>query len=96
MKSILDPSFRYTSSLDTDLRKTFERIWRELNKRPKTTPSSDVGRSKLECKGERADIGAADGSDVVDPERSIHVCPHCDRRRSPVTGVPWGSPGNGM
>lgn len=29
MKSILDPSFRYTSSLHTDLRKTFERVRRE-------------------------------------------------------------------
>ncbi|MDQ6618178.1 MAG: hypothetical protein M3Z31_00520 [Pseudomonadota bacterium] len=32
MKSILDPSFRYTSSANTDLRKTFARIRRE-NKR---------------------------------------------------------------
>lgn len=31
MKSILDPSFRYVSSLDTDLRKTFARIRRELD-----------------------------------------------------------------
>jgi hypothetical protein len=29
MKSILDPSFRYTKSIDTDLRKTFARIRRE-------------------------------------------------------------------
>ena len=29
MKSILDPSFRYTKSQDTDLRKTFARIRRE-------------------------------------------------------------------
>jgi len=26
MKSILDPSFRYTASFDTDLRRTFARI----------------------------------------------------------------------
>jgi hypothetical protein len=26
MKSVLDPSFRYTPSYDTDVRKTFERI----------------------------------------------------------------------
>ena len=32
MKSILDPSFRYTSSSNTDLRKTFERIRRELQR----------------------------------------------------------------
>jgi hypothetical protein len=29
MKSILDPSFRYTTSLDTDLSKTFARIRRD-------------------------------------------------------------------
>ena len=29
MKSILDGSFRYTKSVDTDLRKTFARIRRE-------------------------------------------------------------------
>ena len=32
MKSILDPSFRYTKSVDTDLRKTFARIRREQRK----------------------------------------------------------------
>lgn len=30
MKSILDPKFRYTPSFDTDLRRTFARIRREL------------------------------------------------------------------
>ena len=29
MKSILDPSFRYTPSAETDIRKTFARIRRE-------------------------------------------------------------------
>jgi hypothetical protein len=29
MKSILDPTFRYTASFNTDLRKTFARIQRE-------------------------------------------------------------------
>ena len=29
MKSILDPEFRYTPSVETDLRKTFARIRRE-------------------------------------------------------------------
>ncbi|MEO6566698.1 MAG: hypothetical protein ABIO63_11780 [Casimicrobiaceae bacterium] len=32
MKSILDPSFRYTKSVETDLRKTFAKIRRELRK----------------------------------------------------------------
>lgn len=36
MKSILDPSFRYTSSANTDLRKTFARIRRENRKGAQT------------------------------------------------------------
>jgi hypothetical protein len=32
MKSILDPSFKYVSSANTDLRKTFARIRREQQK----------------------------------------------------------------
>lgn len=32
MKSILDPSFNYTNSANTDLRKTFARIRREQRK----------------------------------------------------------------
>jgi hypothetical protein len=32
MKSILDPSFRYTASFNTDLKKTFARIRREHRK----------------------------------------------------------------
>jgi hypothetical protein len=34
MKSILDRSFRYTPSFETDLRKTFERIRLEQRKQP--------------------------------------------------------------
>ncbi|MDQ2962131.1 MAG: hypothetical protein M3R31_03065 [Pseudomonadota bacterium] len=36
MKSILDPSFRYTKSVDTDLRKTFARIRREQQRQVRT------------------------------------------------------------
>ena len=32
MKSILDPTFRYTSSLNTDIRKTFARARRDHQK----------------------------------------------------------------
>jgi len=32
MKSILDPSFRYVPSTSTDLRKTFSRIRREMQR----------------------------------------------------------------
>jgi hypothetical protein len=40
MKSILDPSFRYTPSAGTDLRKTFARIRRELLRQ---APLGDAG-----------------------------------------------------
>ncbi len=40
MKSILDHSFRYTKSIDTDLRKTFARIRRELRQQ---TQGQDKG-----------------------------------------------------
>ncbi len=36
MKSILDPSFQYIPSGQTDVRKTFARIWRELRAREKS------------------------------------------------------------
>jgi hypothetical protein len=35
MKSILDPSFRYTASFNTDLRKTFARIRRDRRQETK-------------------------------------------------------------
>ena len=41
MKSILDPSFQYIPSGQTDVRKTFARIWRELRTREKPELASD-------------------------------------------------------
>lgn len=42
MKSILDPTFRYTSSANTDLRKTFARIRRETRRQAQTTTRDDT------------------------------------------------------
>jgi hypothetical protein len=42
MKSILDPSFRYTKSVETDLRKTFARVRREL-RRQQVQPQPTTG-----------------------------------------------------
>ena len=42
MKSILDPSFKYTSSVETDLRKTFARVKRDLRKTQKAATPSNV------------------------------------------------------
>lgn len=56
MKSILDPSFKYTPSVETDLRKTFARVRRELRKQqaPKvigqiTTPAGRAGLEDTRC-----------------------------------------------
>lgn len=42
MKSILDPTFRYTSSANTDLRKTFARIRRETRRQTQVTTREDA------------------------------------------------------
>ena len=47
MKSILDPSFDYTPSVSTDIRKTFERVWRELDKRDGSGPDTDIDRNSV-------------------------------------------------
>jgi hypothetical protein len=41
MKSILDGSFRYTRSIDTDLRKTFARIRREQREQAKSQANGE-------------------------------------------------------
>ena len=42
MKSILDRSFRYTSSVETDLRKTFARIRREQRAQQQSRVQADA------------------------------------------------------
>jgi len=51
MKSILDPDFEYTPSVATDIRATFERVWRELDTRDQSDTSSDDDCNSiwLEC-----------------------------------------------
>ena len=40
MKSLLDPTFRYVPSSQTDIRKTFARVRREMRQRDRDTPSA--------------------------------------------------------
>jgi hypothetical protein len=47
MKSILDHSFRYTSSIDTDLRKTFARIRREQRQQTLSQAEGEKSRKVL-------------------------------------------------
>lgn len=46
MKSILDPTFRYTSSANTDLRKTFARIRRESRRQVQASGREDSDAAK--------------------------------------------------
>ena len=46
MKSILDPSFRYTKSVHTDLRKTFARVRRELRKQQQDPATISIGLTR--------------------------------------------------
>jgi hypothetical protein len=43
MKSILDPSFRYTASFNTDLQKTFARIRRDTLRDAEKAVSATAG-----------------------------------------------------
>ena len=47
MKSILDPSFRYVSSSNTDLRKTFARIRRQQQAATERMPARDVRKPNV-------------------------------------------------
>jgi hypothetical protein len=58
MKSILDRSFRYTKSVDTDLRKTFARIRREQRLQGQL-PSLEEDSTKVVPIGRRGRATAA-------------------------------------
>ena len=59
MKSILDPTFRYTPSASTDLRKTFARIRREARRPPQSSPLEQADSSKKVTPLFRGRSGAA-------------------------------------
>ena len=47
MKSILDPTFRYTSSANTDLRKTFARVRRESRRQAQAPAREEADAKKV-------------------------------------------------
>ena len=47
MKSILDPTFRYTNSANTDLRKTFARVRREQRRRERAAAGAGAAPSNV-------------------------------------------------
>ena len=47
MKSILDPTFKYTPSVETDIRKTFARVRRERAKQVAADKAAAEERAKI-------------------------------------------------
>jgi hypothetical protein len=86
MKSILDPSFEYTPSIQTDIQKTFARVWRELGEREDAEGDSGADRDSLwlECNGELVDAGSVKIVRARMPalvgEIVEFVCPRCNQR----------------
>ena len=84
MKSILDPDFEYTPSVETDIRATFERAWRELDTRDQSPTSyyaEDCDSVWLECNGELVDSRSVKVLRVrkfsFGCETLEFVCPRC-------------------
>jgi hypothetical protein len=86
MKSILDPSFEYVPSIQTDIHQTFARVWRELGAREEA--EGDFGPARhnlwLECSDELVDAKSVTIVGVRMPalvaEMVEFVCPRCDQR----------------
>ena len=62
MKSILDPSFRYTPSAGTDVRKTFARVRRELLRQGQGAGEQTLRTNVLSIAQRKAAAGADVGS----------------------------------
>ena len=83
MKSILDPDFEYTPSVETDIRATFERVWRELDTREQAqaSPGDDCKSVWLECNGELVDSSAVKmlrmRQSALGFEMLEFTCPRC-------------------
>ncbi len=73
MKSIFDPDFEYTPSVETDIRATFERVWRELDIRNQSVRISGERCSSvcLECNGELFDSCSVKKRLLVQPQRLV-------------------------
>jgi len=85
MKSILDPSFHYTPSIETDIQQTFAHVWRELGEREEAEADFGADRDSLwlECNGELVDaasvkiVGVRKAALVA--EIVEFVCPRCNQ-----------------
>ena len=63
MKFILDPDFEYTPSVETDIRATFERVWRELDTRNQSaTSSAESPSGSLSAASSESEIALANNA----------------------------------
>jgi hypothetical protein len=91
MKSILDPSFEYTPSDETDIQQTFARVWRELADREDSEAGVEADRDSLwlECDGELVDAGSVDivgvRASALGVEMVEFVCPRCHQPHESLT-----------
>jgi hypothetical protein len=61
LKSILDPAFRYVPSIETDVRKTFERIRREQREQTGTTSNRGAATNVRQLRAVANRISHASG-----------------------------------
>jgi hypothetical protein len=86
MKSILDADFEYTPSVETDIRATFERVWRELGTRDQShaRPRDNCKTVWLECNAELVDSRSVKvlrvRKSALGVEMLEFVCPRCAQR----------------
>ena len=89
MKSILDPSFNYTPSVATDIRRTFERVWRELGEREDADDQAEGSSLWLECNGDLVDAASVvvvgKRASALGVEMVHFVCPRCKQRHESLT-----------
>jgi predicted secreted protein len=75
LKSILDPAFRYVPSIETDVRKTFDRIRREQREQSRTASNRGAGTNVWQLRAVTNGMSRASGemAPVQSPE-----CPQDD------------------
>lgn len=61
MKSILDPSFKYTSSVNTSISKTFARIRKQQREAAKIAENAQRAANTFDSEGNRRVVAIMDG-----------------------------------
>lgn len=90
MKSILDPAFRYIPSIETDVRKTFDRIRREQREQSRTASNPGAATNVRQLRvvtngmsrvsGETAHCGPVQPPECPQDDFAIVILPSFERR----------------